>query len=114
MLKWMMDGFVTFCSKSLELAEFAAPDHAGRSIRSLRNGIKLTRSMHGIFVRRYIRDGQYVSATHRGGSWELKDELQGAINDLKIDEWGLDYDDFRPSHASNRQNRNGNTVCKAI
>jgi hypothetical protein len=34
-------------------------------------------------------------------SWDPKKELRRAINDLKIDEWGLEFDDFKPSLDGN-------------
>jgi hypothetical protein len=39
------------------------------------------------------------------GRWDLKNELQRAITDLKMDEWGLDYNDFKLSLVDNRLNR---------
>ncbi|KAH8809258.1 hypothetical protein F5884DRAFT_901370 [Xylogone sp. PMI_703] len=94
MLRYMVFGFATFCSQDLKLGDFAVPDHAGSSIRLLRNHINLSQSMQGFSVgtsngvRRHI---------HPGGSWDLKNELQKVISDLKMEEWGLDYDDFKPS-----------------
>lgn len=32
-----------------------------------------------------------------GGAWDIQEKLQDAMTDLKIEEWGLDYDDFKPT-----------------
>jgi hypothetical protein len=102
MLKYMAFGLATFCSKDLELGEFAAPDHAGSSIRSLRNRIDLYQSMQGFTVKAPGGNERHIIP---GGCWDLKNELQRAITDLKMDEWGLDYDDFKPSLVGNQPNR---------
>ena len=101
MLRYMVFGFATFYPKDLELGEFAAPDHAGSSIRSLRNRINLSQSMQGIMVKAPDGVGRKIAD---GGCLDLKNELQKAITDLKMDEWGLDYDDFKASLVDNRSN----------
>jgi len=86
----MAFGSATFLSQHLELGEFAAPDHAGSSISSLRSRL----------------DSFYSGSTSLAGTgWDPKKKLQNAISDLKIDEWGLDYDNFKPSHVDNQSNR---------
>jgi hypothetical protein len=102
MLRYMVFGFATFCSQDLKLGEFAAPDHAGSSIRSLRDRINLSQSMQGFNVKAPNGGEQHIVP---GGCWDLKNELLRAITDLKMDEWGLDYDDFKPSLVGNRPNR---------
>jgi hypothetical protein len=102
MLRYTVFGFATFCSKDLELGEFAAPDHAGSSIRSLRNRINLSQSMEGFKVKGPNGSERSIIP---GGYWDLKNELQRTITDLKMDGWGLDYDDFKPSLVDNRPNR---------
>jgi hypothetical protein len=98
MVKYMAFGLATFCSKDLELGEFAVPDHAGSSIRSLRNRINLSLSMQGFRVKGPNGTERYMIP---GGRYDLKNELQRAITDLKMDEWGLDYDDFKLSLVDN-------------
>ena len=102
MLRYTVFGFATFCSQDLELGEFAAPDHAGSSVRSLRNRIDLSLSMEGFKVKSPSGGVWFIDP---GESWDLKNELQRAISDLKMDEWGLDYDDFKPPFVGNPPNR---------
>ncbi|KAN0103381.1 hypothetical protein V8E51_011694 [Hyaloscypha variabilis] len=99
MLRSMVFGFATFCSQDLELGAFAAPDHAGNSIRSLENRINLSQSMQGFKAQSPSGSVQHILP---GGIWDLKSELQKAITELKMDEWGLDYDDFKQLPVSNR------------
>jgi hypothetical protein len=110
----MVFGFATFCSKDLEIGEFAVPDYAGSSIRSLRHRINLSQSMGGFMVGGPNGSEQHIIPS---GPWDLKNELQKAITDLKMDEWGLDYDDFKPSLVDNQPNRVpvwNNTVASKV
>jgi len=102
MLRYMVFGYAKFFSQHLELGEFAAPDHAGSSIRSLRNRIDEFQSTEGFHVISPNGGRRHVIS---GGSWDLKKELQKTIIDLKMDEWGLVYDDFKPSLVDNKPNR---------
>jgi hypothetical protein len=92
-------GFAVFSSRDLKLGDFAAPDHAGTSIRSLRDSINALQSMEG-FVVRAPSGGK--GSIHSGGEFDLKSELQEAIKRLGMDEWGLEYDDFNPSLVDSR------------
>ncbi len=102
MLAGMVLECATFCSQDLELGEFAAHDHAGRSICWLRDRINLSQSMANFKFVGPDNGKRYVIPD---GNWDLKSELKRAITDLKMDEWGLDYDDFKPSPPNNRPNR---------
>lgn len=98
----MVYGFATFCSQDLQLGALAAPDHAGNSIRLLKKRIDLSQSMQGFNVTSTGGRGRHIVAQ---GGFDLKYELQKAIKELEMDTWGLDYDDFKQSSASNRPNR---------
>jgi hypothetical protein len=95
----MVYGVTVFHSRDLGLGEFAAADHAGSSIRSLKRSINSLQSMKGI----KIRVGHGQSIIHPGHPWEVVDDLKKGIDDLKMDEWGLDYDDFKPPSTKDRQ-----------
>ena len=101
MLRCTVYGFAIFYSQDLELGAFAAPDHAGSSIRLLKNRINLFPSMQGYKVTSPKGGCRHIV---NKGSWDLKNQLQEAITELKLDEWGLDYDDFKRSPVSNRLN----------
>ncbi|KAE8454334.1 hypothetical protein EG329_005259 [Mollisiaceae sp. DMI_Dod_QoI] len=99
MVKYMVFGHAIFYSQDLELGEFSRPNHAGSSIRLLRSRISLFQSVEGFNIQSSKGTNRHVAI---GGSWDLRTELQKAISDLKIDEWGLDYDDFKQSFADGR------------
>ncbi|PMD24653.1 hypothetical protein NA56DRAFT_643173 [Hyaloscypha hepaticicola] len=95
LLRAMALGFLSLCSQNLQLGEFRTPDHAGCSVRWLERSINSLETMKGFTVcpsnnhgGRWIREG---------GPWDVEKILQDAMTDLKIEEWGLDYDDFKPT-----------------
>lgn len=95
-------GFTQLCSQDLKLGEFSAPDHAGISIRWLKIHIDLSQSMQGFVVKPPNGGGENIIP---GGIWDLKYWLQKCIRDLNMDEWGLNYDDFKPSLVGSLPNR---------
>jgi hypothetical protein len=97
----MAFGFVTFCSQDLQLREYGTSDHTGCSIRWLRDRINLLQSTQGFTVcpPNLHTSGRYII---QGGPWDLKNTLQTVMSDLNIDDWGLNYDDFKPSFGANR------------
>jgi len=99
MLQWLVIGSATFYSQDLKLGAFAIPDHAGTSIRSLCDRTALIQSLVGCIVEFPTGVRRHVL---KDGVWDLKYKMQKAIDDLKMDEWGLDYDDFKPVRADNR------------
>ncbi len=99
MVKYMAFGHAIFYSQDLELGEFSQPNHAGSSIRLLRSRISLFQSVEGFNIQSSKGTNRHVAI---GGPWDLRNELEKAISDLKIDEWGLDYDDFKQSFADGR------------
>jgi hypothetical protein len=90
----MAFGFATLCSKDLRLGEFATPDHAGISIQSLKYHIDTLRSMKDFQVSSNSKNSN-AQLIVPGGKWDLKKQLQKAIRDLKMEQWGLDYDKYR-------------------
>ena len=98
-LKYMAFGFATFYTQHLELGKFATPDHAGSSIRSLKDRIDSFQSIEGFTVTSPSGNSRIFN------SWDLKKELQRAISDLNMNEWGLDYENYKPSHVCNQRNR---------
>jgi hypothetical protein len=98
LLGCMVLGFASHCDQNLKLGNFAAPDYAGISVRSLEVKIDNLISMQGYHVgipkigkKRWINNN---------GIWDLKYNLQKAIKDLKMDGWGLEYNEFRRSSSS--------------
>ncbi|KAH8803295.1 hypothetical protein F5884DRAFT_711969 [Xylogone sp. PMI_703] len=101
-VKYMVFGFATFSSQYLKVGEFSLPDHAGSSVRSLKNSINSLPSVRGFAV---TSPTGGVGEIINGGIWDLENKLQTAMNDLKMDDWGLEYDDFKPRAICNQQNR---------
>lgn len=101
LVRAMAFGFVTFCSQNLQLGEFGTPDHVECSIRWLRDRINLLQSTGGFTVcpPNVQGGGRFII---QGGPWDLKNELQTVMSGLNIDDWGLDYDDFKPSLSVRR------------
>jgi hypothetical protein len=101
LLRAMIFGFMTFSSQNLQLGEFSTPGHAGWSVRLLESRINSLINVENFTVcpQKNIRAGRSVA---QGGIWDLKTKLQGVMTDLKIDEWGLDYDCFKPTMAAKR------------
>jgi hypothetical protein len=102
MLRYLVFGFATFCSQNFELAEFAAPDYAGDSIRLLRDPIKSLQSMKDFKIQAPNVCNRKIVAS---GAWDLKNKLQKAVDKLKLNDWGLNYDEFKPSFSTNRVDR---------
>ncbi|KAF8859492.1 hypothetical protein BDZ45DRAFT_725244 [Acephala macrosclerotiorum] len=102
MLRCMAIGLAAVCSQDLELGEYAVADHAKSSIRSLISRIDLLQSMQCFEVTAPSGGNRHIFP---GGSWDLKDTLLRAISGLKIDEWGLNYEDFKPARATDRLDR---------
>ena len=92
--KYMAFGDATFCSQNLQLGPFASPDYRGSSMRSLRDGISSWQSVGGFVIACPPPGCQNLNI--QGTTWDLKCPLQNAITKLKMDEWGLNMDDFRP------------------
>jgi len=87
-------GYVTFSSRDLQLGEFRTPDHAGCSVVWLKRSIDSLKTMLGFTVcPPHNHGGRFII---EGGPWDVKKILQDAMADLNIDEWGLEYDDFKP------------------
>jgi hypothetical protein len=99
MLRCLVIGSATCYAQDLKLGLFAVPDYASTSIRSLCNHMASTQSLEGYWVESPDGKKQHIN---KDGPWDLKHKMQKAIEDLKMDEWGLDYDDFKPVHADNR------------
>jgi hypothetical protein len=99
MVRWLVIGSATCFAQDLKLGPFAMPDHASTSIRSLCDHVASTQSLDVYWVE--APDGKKKHAL-KDGLWDLKNKMQKAIKDLKMDEWGLDYDDFRPVYVDNR------------
>jgi len=100
LLKAMTFGYLTFSCQNLQLGEFRTPDHAGYSVVWLKRNINSLEPMHGFTVCPPTSHGGRCII--EGGSWDLKKKLQDAMTDLKIEEWGLDYDDFKPTMGPTR------------
>jgi hypothetical protein len=96
LLRAMTFGYLTFSSQTLQLGEFGTPDHAGCSVMWLKRSINSLETMQGFTVCPPVNHvgGRCIIG---GGTWDLKKKLQDAMSDLKIEEWGLDYDDFKPT-----------------
>jgi hypothetical protein len=93
LLRAMALGFLSLCSQKLQLGEFRTPDHAGCSVGWLKRSINALESMKGFRVCPPNEHG--CKSIVGGGGWDVKKKLQDAMTDLKIEEWGLDYDDFK-------------------
>jgi len=102
LLRYTVFGWAAFHFQCLELGEFAAPYHAGYSIRSLRDRITSFQSVAGFDVVSPAGGRRHIIPR---ASWDLKNKLQRAITDLKMDEWGLNYDDFKPASIGNHLER---------
>ena len=96
----MAFGYLTFSSQTLQLLEFGTPDHAGCSVMWLKRSINSLESTKGFTVCPPDKHGGRFII--EGGIWDLKKKLQDAMTDLKIEEWGLDYDDFKPTIGPKR------------
>jgi hypothetical protein len=99
MLRCLVIGSATCYAQDLKLGLFAVPDYASTSIRSLCNHMASTQSLEGHWVE--SPDGKRKHII-KDGRWDLKHKMQKAIVDLKMDEWGLNYDDFKPVHVDAR------------
>jgi hypothetical protein len=97
MLRYLVIGSATCYTRDLKLGAFAVPDYASTSIRSLCDQIASTQSLEGCQVYSPDRQMFYVNQF-----WDSKYRMRKVIEDLKMDEWGLDYDDFKPVHVDNR------------
>ncbi|KAH8805128.1 hypothetical protein F5884DRAFT_885137 [Xylogone sp. PMI_703] len=91
---------VTFNYQEFRLGDFARPDYAGGSVSALRYEIQSSQSMQGFCIT--SPDGDRIGFD---SGWDLKNELEKAMDDLKIDDWYLEYDDFKPSLVDGRQRR---------
>ncbi|KAH7112792.1 hypothetical protein B0J11DRAFT_619450 [Dendryphion nanum] len=97
MLKCMVFGHATFFCQDLELSEFAAPDHAGSSIRTVLDRIKSTQYTNDFFVASpSMESGSIV----KNGLWDLKHRLEKAVEDMEMDKWGIECanDELWPGH----------------
>jgi hypothetical protein len=92
-------GSATYYAQDLKLGAFAVPDYASTSIRSLCDHTASTQPLDKYYVESPDGTKHHVV---KDGNWDLKHKMQKAIEDLKMDEWGLDYDDFKPVHVNNR------------
>jgi Holliday junction resolvasome RuvABC ATP-dependent DNA helicase subunit len=91
MLRCMVFGFAEFCSQDFELGAFAALDYSGSSIRSLKIRIDQIEKLSDFTVKTSTDSRSVVENDY----FDLKNQLQKAMNNLKMDEWGLDYNDFK-------------------
>lgn len=96
----MAFGYLTFSSQTLKLGEFGTPDHAGCSVMWLRRSINSLETTKGFTVCPPNHKGGRM--IKEGGPCDLKKQLQDAMTNLKIEEWGLDYDDFKPTMGPTR------------
>jgi hypothetical protein len=102
LLRAMALGYLTFSSRDLQLGEFRTPDHAGCSVGWLKRSINSLETMKGFTVcPPKNHGGRFII---EGGPWDVKGKLQDAMADLNIDEWGLEYDDFKPTMGPKRPN----------
>ncbi|PMD33775.1 hypothetical protein L207DRAFT_589336 [Hyaloscypha variabilis F] len=94
MFSLMAMGHTSFYLRHLELAEFAKDGHVGSSIRLLSDRVDSFPSMANFSV-----VGPHGSSTWilPGTPFDLKSELQGFLAVLRTEEWGLDYNMFKPS-----------------
>ena len=93
-------GFLSLCSHKLQLGEFRTPDHAGCSVGWLKRSIDSLETMKGFTVcPRNKHGGRYII---EGGTWDVQKKLQDAMANLNIDEWGLDYKDFKQTTGPKR------------
>lgn len=99
MVRWLVIGSATCFAQDVKLGVFAVPDHASTSIRSICNHVDSTQSLDVYFVESPDYTKRHVL---KDGVWDLKYRMQNAIEDLKVDEWGLDYDDFKPVYVDIR------------
>jgi hypothetical protein len=100
LLKAMVFGYLTFSSRDLQLGEFRTPDHAGCSVAWLKRRIDSLKTMLGFTVcPPKNHSGRFII---EGGPWDVKKKLQDAMADLNIDEWGLEYEDFKPTMGPKR------------
>jgi hypothetical protein len=99
MLRCLVIGSATCSAQDLKLGAFAVPDYASTSIYSLCNQIASTESLEGCWVESPAHSGKHID---KYGVWDLKYKMQRVIEDLKMNEWGLNYDDFKPVHVDNR------------
>jgi hypothetical protein len=99
MLRCLVIGSATCYAQDLKLGAFSVPDYASTSIRSLCDHIASTQSLERYTVESPDGKRKHI---YKDGAWDLKHKMQKAIEDLKMDEWGLDYDDFKPVHVGNR------------
>ncbi|CZR66800.1 uncharacterized protein PAC_16701 [Phialocephala subalpina] len=102
MIRRMVLGDATFCSQALKIGEYATPDHNGSSVYLLKDRIERMQSTTGFFVHKEGSNGRDDSFVPVGGPFDLKHALQKAIDELKIEAWGLDYDDFKPTILGKR------------
>jgi hypothetical protein len=58
--------------------------------------------MKDITVETYEGDSEDIT---NEGEWDLKYLLQKTMTDLKMEECGLNYDDFSPSFITNREEK---------
>ncbi|KAE9366922.1 hypothetical protein N431DRAFT_445613 [Stipitochalara longipes BDJ] len=106
MLGCMAIGFATSWNQNLKVGNFAAPDHAGSSVRLLIEQIKQSQTMEGWTVQAPNEGASRFIIP--GGKFDLKAELQKTIIDLKMDDWGLNYDDFKQSPAAKQSGKASN------
>jgi hypothetical protein len=99
MVGCLVIGSATRYAQDLKLGAFAVPDYPSTSIRSLCDHMASTQSLEGYRVESPNGEKEHVV---KDGPWDLKHKMQKAIENLKMDEWGLDYDDFKPVHVDNR------------
>lgn len=86
-----------FVGLQIERFGFEQPDHSGISVRWLEKSIECMPDMTNYLFKE--SSSRWNCATLSRGT--VKGILSKCIEDLKIDEWGLDYDDFKPSPVRN-------------
>jgi hypothetical protein len=99
--RYMALGSVSFVSRDLGLGEFASPDHAGISLRILSQRILHAHSLPKFVV----SSGTSRRIPNAGGIYDLKSHLQKAIDDLEMNEWGLEYNDYSPPNNHSRPDK---------
>ena len=99
MTKYMVFGHATFLGRKMRLGEFAAPGHAGISIREVSDRIESAQDTN-----------KFVVTTLKGSSkgrwdrtWDLKGRLKKVVEDLDMDNWGIEYSNDELSGLANNK-----------
>lgn len=87
-------GCVVSCCQILQVGIFAAPDYSGVSVCG---AISATQQLA------LLRDARVFTTDDRSltlrinptSSWDVNKQVQDAVDGLQVDEWGLDYENFK-------------------